>query len=59
MNPGLYGNSFRFLTSFGMTRGCREQGMGNKGGGAALIPHPSLLKIAVIPNVALRNEESL
>lgn len=41
MNPGLYGNSFRFLTSFGMTRGCREQGM------------------AVIPNVALRNEESL
>jgi hypothetical protein len=45
--------------AFGMTRGFREQGMGNKGGTAALVPHPSLLKIAVIPNVAPRNEESL
>lgn len=59
MNSGLYGNGLRFLTAFGMTRGCREQGMGNKGGTAALVPHPSLLKIAVIPNVAPRNEESL
>ena len=59
MNPGLYRNGLRFLASFGMTRGCREQGMGNKGGTAALVPHPSLLRIAVIPNVAPRNEESL
>lgn len=37
----------------------QEAGMWNKGGTAALVPHPSFLPMPVIPIGASRNEESL
>jgi hypothetical protein len=54
-----------FLPDFVSQAGVRkdkwsqEVGMWNKGGCAALVPHPSFLPMPVIPIGASRNEESL